>query len=114
MAKSLRFCCCRCDAQFGDEPQAHACPHCSGPLALERQPVTFTLEAIANRPASLWRYAEALQNLDNPAAMDLVVSAVVAALARRSKDDGSFVDDASDDDDMPAYLKAMNVIETVW
>jgi hypothetical protein len=38
----------------------------------------------------------------------------VAALARRSKDDGSFVDDASDDDDMPAYLKAMNVIETVW
>ncbi|MEE2696330.1 MAG: hypothetical protein VYB57_04485 [Cyanobacteriota bacterium] len=66
------------------------------------------------RPTHSRRYAEALQNLDNPAAMDLVVSAVVAALARRSKDDGSFVDDASDDDDMPAYLKAMNVIETVW
>ena len=29
--------------------------------------------------------------------------------------DGSGGDvDASDDDDMPAYLKAMNVIETVW
>ena len=77
MAKSLRFCCCRCDAQFGDEPQAHACPHCSGPLALEREPVTFTLEAIANRPASLWRYAEALPAFDEPISLGETVTPLV-------------------------------------
>ena len=67
------------------------------------------------RPTHSRRYAEALQNLDNPAAVDLVVSAVVADLARRSGSGDSFVDDESaTSDDVPAYLQAMNVIETVW
>ena len=66
-------------------------------------------------PTHSRRYAEALQNLDNPAAVDLVVSAVVADLARRSGSGDSFVDDESaTSDDVPAYLQAMNVIETVW
>jgi hypothetical protein len=67
------------------------------------------------RPTHSRRYAEALQNLDNSAAMDVVVSAVVADLARRSGGGDSFVDDESASaDDIPAYLQAMNVIETVW
>ena len=67
------------------------------------------------RPTHSRRYAEALQNLDNSAAMDVVVSAVVADLARRSGGGDSFVDDESATaNDTPAYLQAMNVIETVW
>jgi hypothetical protein len=67
------------------------------------------------RPTHSRRYAEALQNLDNPAAVDLVVSAVVADLARRSGGEDSFTDDESaNGDDLPAYLQAMNVIENVW
>jgi hypothetical protein len=67
------------------------------------------------RPTHSRRYAEALQNLDNPAAVDLVVSAVVADLARRSGGEDRFTDDESaNGDDLPAYLQAMNVIENVW
>ncbi len=67
------------------------------------------------RPTHSRRYAEALQNLENPAALDLVVSAVISDLARRAQAEDSFTDDESEPgDDMPAYLKAMNVIETVW
>lgn len=67
------------------------------------------------RPTHSRRYAEALQNLDNPAAVDLVVSAVVADLARRSRTDDSFTDDESTSGDaLPAYLQAMNVIENIW
>ena len=67
------------------------------------------------RPTHSRRYAEALQNLENPAALDLMVSAVVADLARRTGTGDSFVDDESvNSDDQPAYLQAMNVIENVW
>jgi hypothetical protein len=44
-----------------------------------------------------------------------VVSAVVADLARRSGSGDAFIDDESaNNDDLPAYLQAMNVIENVW
>jgi hypothetical protein len=66
------------------------------------------------RPTHSRRYAEALQNLDNPAAMDLVVSAVVSDLARHTNTAESFTVDETSTDQLPAYLQAMNVIENVW
>jgi len=64
------------------------------------------------RPTHSRRYAEALQNLHQPEAMDLVVNAVIADNARRLiRDDNSFEElDAATEP--PAYLRAMNVIET--
>jgi len=64
------------------------------------------------RPTHSRRYAEALQHLDVPEAMNLLVNAVIADNARRANRDDSFVDDSQSVDNTPAYLKAMNVIET--
>ena len=63
------------------------------------------------RPTHSRRYAEALQNLDSPEAMELIVNAVIADNARRAIQDDSFLNDSESLDKTPAYLKAMNVIE---
>jgi hypothetical protein len=52
-----------------------------------------------------------LQNLDLPEAMDLIVNAVIADNARRLIRGDSGFEDMEVDDDPPAYLRAMNVIE---
>ena len=64
------------------------------------------------RPTHSRRYAEALQNLDNPEAIDLIVNAVIADNGRRAIRDDSFLNDSEPIDKTPAYLRAMNVIET--
>ena len=64
------------------------------------------------RPTHSRRYAEALQNLDNPEAIDLIVNAVIADNVRRAIRDDSFLNDSEAVDKTPAYLRAMNVIET--
>ena len=64
------------------------------------------------RPTHSCRYAEALQNLDNPEAIDLIVNAVIADNGRRAIRDDSFLNDSEVVDKPPAYLRAMNVIET--
>ncbi|MGC6483020.1 MAG: hypothetical protein ACON4T_05585 [Synechococcus sp.] len=64
------------------------------------------------RPTHSRRYAEALQNLHQPEAMDLVIHAVIADNARKSIRDDLALDDSQDSDEPPAYLRAMNVIET--
>ena len=64
------------------------------------------------RPTHSRRYAEALQNLDNPEAIDLIVNAVIADNGRRAIRDDSFLNDSEAVDKTPAYLRAMNVIET--
>ena len=65
------------------------------------------------RPTRSRRYADALQNLDQPGAMDLLVHAVIADNARRAMHDDFYQDDAISNDGAPTYLRAMNVIETV-
>jgi hypothetical protein len=74
-----------------------------------RQLSTYCQESV--RPSHSRRYAEALQNLDLPEAMDLIVNAVIADNARRLIRGDSGLEDMEVDDDPPAYLRAMNVIE---
>ncbi|MEM8641602.1 MAG: hypothetical protein AAGG51_22710 [Cyanobacteria bacterium P01_G01_bin.54] len=66
------------------------------------------------RPTHSRKYAEALHNLDKPEAVELVANAVIADNARKAIRDDSLWDDPETTDDIPAYLQAMNVIETVW
>lgn len=67
------------------------------------------------RPTHSRKYAEALQNLDKPEALDLVANAVIADNARKAiNDDDIDLDETGDPDSLPAYLKMMNVIENVW
>jgi hypothetical protein len=63
------------------------------------------------RPTHSRRYAEALQNLHQPEAMDLVVNAVIADNARRLTHDDSSLEELEATAEPPAYLRAMNVIE---
>ena len=63
------------------------------------------------RPTHSRRYAEALQNLDQNEAMDLLVNAVVADNARRLIGDDNGLEEQDGANKTPAYLKAMNVIE---
>ena len=74
-----------------------------------RQLSTYCQESV--RPTHSRRYAEALQNLDMPEAMDLIVNAVIADNAQRLIRGDSGLEDMEVDDDPPAYLRAMNVIE---
>ena len=63
------------------------------------------------RPTHSRRYAEALQNLDQNEAMDLLVNAVVADNARRLIGDDNGLEEQEGINETPAYLRAMNVIE---
>ncbi len=77
-----------------------------------RQLSNYCQESV--RPTHSRKYAEALQNLDKEEALEFVVSAVIADNARRTVNDDSFLEDAEEPDNTPAYLQAMNVIENVW
>lgn len=66
------------------------------------------------RPTHSRKYADALQNLDKPEALELLANAVVADNARKAINDDSFTDENEDPDKIPPYLKMMNVIENVW
>jgi hypothetical protein len=77
-----------------------------------RQLSNYCQESV--RPTHSRKYAEALQNLDKPEALEFVANAVIADNARKTSHGDSFLDDAEAADDTPAYLKAMNVIENVW
>lgn len=67
------------------------------------------------RPTHSRKYADALQNLDQPEALDLVANAVIADNARKAiHDDDSYIDNTGDPENLPAYLKMMNVIENIW
>ena len=63
------------------------------------------------RPIHSRRYAEALQNLEVPEALDLVVNAVIADNARRAMRRDVDLEE-SGESGIPAYLKLMDVIET--
>tara|TARA_B100000085_G_C18430757_1_gene466678 strand:- start:226 stop:933 length:708 start_codon:yes stop_codon:yes gene_type:complete len=62
------------------------------------------------RPTHARRYVEALQNLEVPEAMDLVVNAVIADNARQAMRGEVTLDEANAG--LPAYLQLMDVIET--
>jgi hypothetical protein len=66
------------------------------------------------RPTHSRKYAEAVHNLEKPEALELLANAVIADNARQAINDDSGFDEGSDDDNVPAYLQAMNVIENVW
>ena len=63
------------------------------------------------RPIHSRRYAEALQNLEVPEALDLVVNAVIADNARSAMRRDVDLDE-TDSTGIPAYLKLMDVIES--
>ena len=63
------------------------------------------------RPTHSRRYAEALQNLEVPEALDLVVNAVIADNARQATRCDVDLDDV-DQSGVPVYLQLMNVIES--
>ena len=63
------------------------------------------------RPSHSRRYAEALQNLDVPEALDLVVNAVIADNARRAMRGDVPLED-SDSDTTADYLQLMSSIES--
>lgn len=63
------------------------------------------------RPSHSRRYAEALQNLEVPEAMDLLVNAVIADSARQASRDDVSLEDMEEPKSTPAYLQVMNVIE---
>lgn len=63
------------------------------------------------RPSHSRRYADALQNLDVPEALDLVVNAVIADNARRAMR-GEMNLDESASNSGPAYLQLMEAIES--
>ena len=65
------------------------------------------------RPGHSRRYAEALQNLQVPEAMDLLVNAVIADSARRASQVDLPIEDVAASNTTPAYLQVMNVIENV-
>ena len=62
------------------------------------------------RPTHARRYVEALQNLEVPEAMDLVVNAVIADNARRAMRGEVTLEEANAG--LPAYLQLMDVIES--
>ena len=64
------------------------------------------------RPTHSRHFAEALQNLQQPEAMDLIVQAVIADNARKAIGDDLALEDGTGSGQLPAYLQAMNVIET--
>ena len=63
------------------------------------------------RPTHSRRYAEALQNLEVPEALDLVVNAVIADNARQATRCDMDLDDV-DQSGVPVYLQLMNSIES--
>ena len=75
-----------------------------------RELSTYCQESV--RPTHSRRYAEALQSLQQPEAMDLIVNAVIADNARKAIRDDLALDEGDDLGQPPAYLRAMNVIET--
>ena len=63
------------------------------------------------RPSHSRRYADALQNLDVPEALDLVVNAVIADNARRAMRSEMSLDESASNAG-PAYLQLMEAIES--
>jgi hypothetical protein len=63
------------------------------------------------RPSHSRRYAEALQNLDVPKALELVVNAVIADNANQAMGSKMALDE-NGETGAPAYLELMDVIES--
>jgi hypothetical protein len=63
------------------------------------------------RPSHSRRYGEALQNLEVPEALDLLVNAVIADNARQAMR-GEVTLDEANQAGVPAYLQLMEVIES--
>ena len=63
------------------------------------------------RPSHSRRYAEALQNLDVPKALELVVNAVIADNANQAMGSKMALDE-NGETGVPAYLELMDVIES--
>lgn len=66
------------------------------------------------RPTHSRKYAEALTILDQPESVDLFVNAVIAENARKFIYEDSGLEGRSVREDDPAYLRAMDLIESAW
>ncbi|MEL6222280.1 MAG: hypothetical protein AAFQ57_00340 [Cyanobacteria bacterium J06626_14] len=63
------------------------------------------------RPTHSRKYADALNNLDKDEALDLLVNAAIADIARKAIQDDSGLEEELDDNNDPAYIRVMRSIE---
>ena len=71
------FVCDDCGGDSGANHTHHRCPECAGPLSFVMPDRAFPVEAIAERPADMWRYAEAIPEFDEPISLGEVVTPLV-------------------------------------
>jgi len=69
--------CPGCSATLELDPRLYRCPECSGPLAYCGPPRSFPIDLIAARPATMWRYAEALPAFAEPLSLGESVTPLV-------------------------------------
>ncbi len=63
------FSCPTCRATVPRGFRGHQCPGCAGPLDLTPRPTAFPRQTIEQRPAGMWRYAEALPHFAQPVSL---------------------------------------------
>ena len=60
MARPIHFLCGNCGNDAGSRLESHACSACGSAVSIQRRESRFPIDDITRRPATLWRYAEAL------------------------------------------------------
>ncbi len=69
--------CSECDTDYGTTTTAHRCPACQNPLTFDLPSRSFPTDAITERAAHMWRYAEALPQFDEPISLGEPVTPLV-------------------------------------
>lgn len=69
--------CRACAADHPLDPRLHQCPSCLGPLSYHGSERAFPADLIADRPAHMWRYAEALPGFSDPVSLGEAVTPLV-------------------------------------
>jgi threonine synthase len=77
MARTIRFLCGGCGKEFGSHLDSHACPACGGAISLKSPQSRFPVAEITARPATLWRYSEALPSTADPVTLGESVTPLV-------------------------------------
>ncbi|MDY6939698.1 MAG: hypothetical protein SWY16_18855 [Cyanobacteriota bacterium] len=91
---------------FGNEPEKASAFQV---MTQSRELSNYCQESV--RPSHSRKYAEALNNLDKPEAVELLVNAVIADNARKYILDEMAIEDRAIHADDPAYLQVMSSIE---
>lgn len=81
-------------------------------MTQSRQLSNYCQESV--RPTHSRKYAEALNNLDKPESVEFILKAVIADNARRVIHDENGIEERKVEPSDPAYIRAMNSIESNW